>query len=183
MRISPARIYSVYSGRVSNRDFTDELLGRWSKIRPEIDVAPYQVTSRISRLGQLIAKQQEESFSEFRLNRGEVGVLSALRTADPPHRLSPTRLFRGLMLSSAGMTSRLDRLQRRGLVKRIPDPDDRRGILVELTAAGRKAVDDAVAANTAGERVFLENLSAKEVDTLIRLLRKMLTRVDVGSDR
>jgi DNA-binding MarR family transcriptional regulator len=165
------------------RDFTDELLNRWSNIRPELDVGPYEVTSRISRLGQLIARQQEESFSRFGLNRGEVGVLSALRTADPPHRLSPTSLFRGLMLSSAGMTSRLDRLERRGLVKRIPDPDDRRGILVELTAAGRKAVDEAVAANTGRERAFLDNLSPREVETLARLLKKMLAGVEPATLR
>ena len=162
------------------RDFTDRLLSRWSNIRPELDVAPYEVTGRIARLGQLIAKQQEDSFARFGLNRGEVGVLSALRTADPPHRLSPTSLFRGLMLSSAGMTSRLDRLERRGLVKRIPDPDDRRGIQVELTAGGRKAVDEAVAANTTRERAFLGGLSAKEVDTLARLLKKMLATIEPG---
>jgi len=139
---------------------------------------PYQVTARISRLGQHIARQQEETFGRFGLNRGEVGVLSALRTASPPHRLSPTTLFRGLMLSSAGMTSRLDRLERRALVKRIPDPDDRRGILVELTPAGRKAVDDAVAANTERERVLVGRLSAKEADTIARLLKKMLGSIE-----
>ena len=163
------------------RDFTDELLDRWSSVRPGIDMAPYEVTARISRLGQHIARQQEEAFAKFGLNRGEVGVLSALRTAAPPHRLSPTTLFRGLMLSSAGMTSRLDRLERRGLVKRIPDPGDRRGVLVELTSAGRKAVDDAVAANTSRERAFLGTLTAGEIAQLTRLLKKMLAAVEPAS--
>ena len=92
------------------------------------------------------------------LNRGEVGVLSALRTVGPPHRLSPTQLFKGLMLSSAGMTSRLDRLEARDLVVRRADPADRRGILVELTPKGKELVEAAVVANTAREREILAGL-------------------------
>ena len=160
------------------KDFTDQLLDRWAAINPELDVSPYEVTARISRLGTHIARQQEETFARVGLNRGEVGVLSALRTAPPPHRLSPTTLFRGLMLSSAGMTSRLDRLERRGFVKRIPDRDDRRAIQVELTAAGRKAVDEAVAANTNRERNLISELSPKEVESLARLLKKMLAGIE-----
>jgi DNA-binding MarR family transcriptional regulator len=164
-----------------SKDFTDQLLDRWAAIRPELDVRPYEVTARISRLGTHIARQQEETFARVGLNRGEVGVLSALRIAPPPHRLSPTTLFRGLMLSSAGMTSRLDRLERRGFVKRIPDPDDRRGIQVELTPAGRKAVDDAVAANTNRERNLLGDMTAKEIEALARLLKKMLAGIEPGA--
>ena len=114
------------------------------------------------------------------MNRGEVGVLSALRVADPPHRLSPTILFRGLMLSSAGMTSRIDRLERRGLVRRMPDPNDRRGVLVELTEAGRKVLEDAVAANTTSERALLGDLSPKQLATLSRLLRDVLASLEPG---
>ena len=69
---------------------------------------PLQVTARLSRIGPLLARRQEEVFSQFGLSRGEVGMLSALRIAGPPHRLSPSRLGRGLMMSSAGVTSRTD---------------------------------------------------------------------------
>ena len=78
------------------------------------------MTARLSRIGPLLARRQETIFDRFGLNRGEVGALSALRIAGPPHRLSPTRLGKGLMLSSAGVTSRIDRLERRGLVRRLP---------------------------------------------------------------
>lgn len=141
-------------------------------------MATYQVTARISRIGQHIARHQEEVFGRFGLSRGEVGVLSALRVAGPPHRLSPTSLFRGLMLSSAGITSRLDRLESRGLVKRTRGLNDRRAVLVELTAAGRKLLDEAVAANTKSERALLDDLSTKEIATLSRLLRKMLMTLE-----
>jgi len=107
--------------------------------------------------------------------------LSALRIAGPHQRLSPTHLFKGLMLSSAGITSRLDRLESRGLVKRTPDPERSGSVLVELTDAGRKVLEEAVAANTKSERALLGDLSPTEVETLGKLLRKMLAALEPGS--
>lgn len=155
-------------------DWTDTLLERWEDVRPRQEMEPYRVTARISRIGQHIARQQEEVFDRFGLNRGEVGVLSALRLAGPNERLTPTRLFKGLMLSSAGVTSRLDRLERRGYVKRKPDPNDRRGVLVELTEAGRKVLDQAVGANTSREKDLLASLNRQEQKALAALLKKLL---------
>lgn len=162
------------------KDWTDGLLERWAQIRPGIEMDVYQVSARISRIGQHIARRQDEVFGQFGLNRGEVGVLSALRVAGPPHRLSPTRLFKGLMLSSAGMTSRIDRLERRGYVTRTPDPTDRRGVLVELTDSGRKVLEEAVAANTKSERQLLGGMNAREVETLSKLLREILGGMEPG---
>jgi DNA-binding MarR family transcriptional regulator len=139
---------------------------------------PYQVTARISRIGLHIARRQEEAFGRLGLNRGEVGVLSALRLAGPDQQLSPTRLFKGLMLSSAGITSRLDRLERRGYVKRHRDPDDRRGVLVELTDAGREVLDNAVSANTGGEKELLAGLTKQEQKALAALLKKLLAGLE-----
>jgi DNA-binding MarR family transcriptional regulator len=162
------------------QDWTDNLLARWASIRPGLDMDAYQVTARISRIGLHIARHQEEVFGRLGLNRGEIGVLSALRTAGQ-QRLSPTRLFKGLMLSSAGITSRLDRLERRGFVRRAPDPEDRRAVLVELTDAGRKVLDEAVAANTKSEAALLDSLSPKEISTLGKLLRKLLAGLEPGT--
>lgn len=161
-----------------NRDWIDGVVERWSSLEPGVDFNAYLVTGRISRISTHIARRQEEVFGRFGLNRGEVGVLSALRTAGPPHLLSPTQLFKGLMLSSAGMTSRLDRLESRGLVARQADPGDRRGILVQLTPRGRELVDAAVAANTAEEQDILAGLGPKEVEALARLLQMLLTRLE-----
>ncbi len=161
------------------RDFTDHLIERWSTIRPDLGVGDLQVTARLARLGQHLARREEEVFARFGLNRGEVGVLSALRIAGPPHRLSPTRLGRGLMLSSAGVTSRLDRLERRGLVTRMPDPDDRRGVIVELTDRGFELVDAAVGANTGNERQVMARLDPDELATLEALLRKVLAGLEL----
>jgi DNA-binding MarR family transcriptional regulator len=84
------------------------------------------------------------------------------------------------MLSSAGMTSRIDRLERRGLVRRLPDPDDRRGVIVELTYQGLEIVDAAVAAITVSDRQLLERFDAEEMATLEGLLRKLLAGLEVS---
>ena len=141
-------------------------------------VGTLQVTARLSRIGPLLARRQDDVFSRFGLNRGEVGALSALRISGPPYRLSPTRLAKGLMLSSAGVTSRIDRLERRGYVRRLDDPDDRRGVIIELTDEGREVVDAAVAA-TASDRQLLERLDPQEVEQLEGLLRKVLALLEL----
>jgi DNA-binding MarR family transcriptional regulator len=155
-------------------DFTDKLLAKWDSARPDIGTGYLQVTARLARIGPHLARRQEAVFARFGLSRGEVGMLSALRTAGPPHRLSPTRLGQGLMLSSAGVTSRLDRLERRGFVRRLPDPDDRRGVIVELTDPGLDVVDAAVEANNLSDRQLMEGFEPDELQTLEALLRKLL---------
>lgn len=162
----------------AEKDWTDSLLESWADLKPDFQVLPYEVTARISRLALHVARHQEEVFGRFGLNRGDVGVLSALRIAGPPNRLSPTRLFKGLMLSSAGITSRLDRLEKRGLVQRIRDPNDRRGVLVELTDGGRTVLDEAVTASAAAEGDLVAGLERDEVETLAALLKKMLARLE-----
>jgi DNA-binding MarR family transcriptional regulator len=160
-------------------DPTDRLLTGWDEARPDLEVGALQVTARLSRIGPHLARRQEEVFSRFGLNRGEVGALSALRISGPPHRLSPTRLARGLMLSSAGVTSRIDRLERRGFVRRLADPNDRRGVIIELTDEGLAVVDGAVAANSASDRQLLERLDPQEVAQLEGLLRKLLSGLEL----
>jgi DNA-binding MarR family transcriptional regulator len=159
-------------------DTTDQVLSGWTRARPDLEVQELQVTARLSRIGPHLARRQEEVFGRFGLNRGEVGLLSSLRIAEP-HQLSPTRLARGLMLSSAGVTSRIDRLERRGLVRRLPDPNDRRGVIIELTDAGLEVVDAAVAANTVNDRQLLERLEPDELVTLEGLLRKLLAGLEI----
>lgn len=160
-------------------DPTDRLLSGWDDARPDLEVGTFQVTARLSRIGPHLARRQEAVFSRFGLNRGEVGALSALRIAGPPHRLSPTRLGKGLMLSSAGVTSRIDRLERRGFVRRLADPIDRRGVIIELTEEGLAIVDAAVAANAASDRLLLERLDPEELAQLETLLRKVLAGLEL----
>jgi DNA-binding MarR family transcriptional regulator len=160
-------------------DTTDRVLTGWEESRPDLEVGALQVTARLSRIGPLLARRQEEIFDRFGLSRGEVGALSALRISGSPYRLSPTRLAKGLMLSSAGITSRIDRLERRGFVRRLDDPDDRRGVIIELTDEGREVVDEAVAALAISDRQLLDRLDPQEVDQLEGLLRKVLALLEL----
>jgi DNA-binding MarR family transcriptional regulator len=162
------------------QDLTDRLVAAWRDVQPDLDTRALQITARLSRIGPLLARRQENVFGRFGLSRGEVGMLSALRVAGAPHRLSPTRLGRGLMLSSAGVTSRVDRLERRGYVRRLPDPDDRRGVIVELTEEGRAAVDAAVREITISDRELLERLDPAQLAQLEDLLRTLLAGLELS---
>ena len=155
-------------------DTTDRQLEGWSGVRPDLGVDALQVTARLTRVGAHLARRQDAVFGRFGLGRGEVGALSALRVAGPPYRLSPTHLAKGLMLSSAGITSRIDRLERRGFVRRLADPNDRRGVMVELTDEGLEAVDSAVAALTVSDQQLLARLEPDEIAQLESILRKLL---------
>jgi len=170
-----------YSSRDLERDWIDNVVEHWSALQPSLPVEAYHVTGRISRIAARLAQGQDEIFARYGLNRGDVGVLSALVMARPPHTLSPTQLFRGLMLSSAGMTKRLDRLERRGLVKRKADPKDRRGVMIQLSESGRRLVAKAVAENTRTEAALLSGLSAKERRLLGDLLRTLLRQLEPAS--
>jgi DNA-binding MarR family transcriptional regulator len=161
------------------RDLIDGAIGGWQGTRPDIDTKALQVTGRLARIGPHLARRQEAVLERFGLNRGEVGALSALRLSGPAHQLSPTRLGKGLMLSSAGVTSRIDRLERRGLVRRLPDPDDRRGVIIELTDLGVETVDEAVRAIAASDRELVERLDDDEIRTLEELLRKLLSGLEL----
>ena len=166
---------------MAKKDWTDALLDDFAALQPRQDMEPYEVTARLSRIALHVARVQEESFGKYGLNRGEVGVLAALRFAGPKQQLSPTRLFKGLMLSSAGITSRLDRLEERGYVKRSRHPDDRRGVLVELTDSGRHVLEVAVSADTVRERDLMAGLSTAERKTLAALLKKLLSSLEPNS--
>lgn len=162
-------------------DWIDQVVERWSALQPGLPVDAYHVTGRISRIATRIAQREEEIFGRYGLTRGDVGVLSALRTSPPPHALSPTQLFRGLMMSSAGMTKRLDRLEQQGLVKRNPDKTDRRGVTIHLTEPGRRLLARAVAENTKAEAVMLAGLSRTDRRVLADLLRAVLSRLEPAS--
>jgi len=163
---------------VAPKDWTDALLEQVGQVQRRRDMEPYEVTARISRIALHVARAQDESFGRFGLNRGEVGVLAALRFAGPKQQLSPTRLFKGLMLSSAGITSRLDRLESRGYVKRTRHPNDRRGVNIELTDTGRNVLEQAVTANSASEHGLVTGLNSAERRSLATLLKKLLAALE-----
>jgi DNA-binding MarR family transcriptional regulator len=159
-------------------DAVDAIVEQWQRERPDLDPSAKQVTGRIVRLASLFQQAYGDAFEEAGLSPGDYGVLVALRRAGAPFRLTPTELARQRMMTSGGMTPVLDRLERRGLVARLPNPEDRRGSLVELTKRGRGAVDAAMDRHADAEQALVEGLNAREREQLAGLLRKLLISVD-----
>ncbi|MBC8160432.1 MAG: MarR family transcriptional regulator [Roseiflexaceae bacterium] len=161
-----------------DNDYVDTILRQWQRERPDLDASPMGVIGRISRAARALGRALDATFASFGLNGGEFDVLATLRRSGPPYRLTPTELFRDLMLSSGAMTNRLDQLERANLVARTPDPSDRRGTLVALTTQGQELVDAAVAAHLANEHHLLDALSSDERAQLAQLLRKLLRSLE-----
>src|SRR6201981_3887558 len=126
------------------RDEVDDLVAAWREQRPDLDVAPLQVLSRVSRLARHLDRARRAAFAAHGLETWEFDVLSALRRTGPPYQLTPGALLRATLVTSGTMTNRVDRLAAAGLVHREPDPQDRRGVLVTLSQRGMAVGDGAV---------------------------------------
>jgi len=157
------------------RDEVDRLVEAWHRERADLDLAPVEVFSRISRLARLLDRARRQAFTAHRIEPWEFDVLAALRRAGAPYQLSPGRLLHETLVTSGTMTNRVDRLAGRGLVDRLPDPGDRRGVLVRLTAEGKSTVDAAFEELLGHERALLAALPAADRATLATLLKMLMT--------
>jgi DNA-binding MarR family transcriptional regulator len=155
------------------QDGVDRIIEQWESERPELDHSPIGVVGRISRLARELEQRLEPVYREHGLEPGWHDVLATLRRTGPPYELRPSELTGTLMLTSSGTTKRLDRLEQAGLVERAPDPQDRRGVLIRLTAKGREVIDATTEAHLENERRLLAALSAAEREQLAGLLRKL----------
>ena len=163
------------------RDEVDRLVEAWQRERPDLDVSPLQVLSRVTRLARHLDRQRGAAFAGSGLESWEFDVLAALRRAGPTHRLSPGQLLKETMVTSGTMTNRVDRLAARGLVTREPHPEDRRAVLVSLTDQGRRTVDAAFADLLAAEQQILADLDPAHREAITTALRALLA--PYGSDR
>ncbi len=158
----------------SEADEVDELVAAWRRERDDLDLAPVEVFSRITRLARLLDLARREAFTAHDIEPWEFDVLAALRRAGKPYQLSPGQLLRETMVTSGTMTNRIDRLTERELVDRSPDPGDRRGVLVGLTATGKRAVDGAFETLLDRERDLLGELTTVERRELADLLKRLM---------
>jgi DNA-binding MarR family transcriptional regulator len=156
------------------QDEVDRIVAAWRRERPDLDVAPLEVLSRVSRLARHLDRDRREAFGASGLEGWEFDVLAALRRAGDPHELSPSALAAQTLVTSGTMTNRIDRLAGRDLVERHPDPGDRRGVLVRLTGAGAARVDAALADLLVRERATLSAVSDVDAQQLARALRRLL---------
>lgn len=155
-------------------DTVDRMLEVWKHELPELDLATEGIVERIQKLNKHLDRAMNETLAEFGLDRGEWRLLGALRRSGPPYRRSPGHLADDLGLSSGAMTNRLDRLEEAGLLRRLPDPGDRRALKVELTEAGWQAWQDSTGAQAQKEALVASALDQSEKESLNGLLRRLM---------
>lgn len=155
-------------------DVVDQVLSQWKCERPQLDARPLAVVGRILRLAGILERRANLALEPFELRIWAFDVLGTLRRHGKPYEMTPTALMQSAMLSSGAMTNRLDQLERLGLVVRKPAPNDRRSLLVCLTAKGCKLIEQAAPARFDEAAEVVQNLSPAERKLLAELLRKLL---------
>lgn len=163
-----------------HRDEVDRLIAAWKRERPDADLSPLAILSRITRISRHLDLARRDAFAE--LDTWGFDVLAALRRAGAPHTLSPGQLMQETMVTSGTMTNRLDRLEELKLINRQPDPSDGRGSLVSLTPLGMKKVDEALDQLLKNERAFLTELNKSEQADLADLLSRLAANFDLESE-
>lgn len=155
-------------------DEVDRILKAWARETPDLDVGPLRVLSRVSRLARYLDLARREAFAQHNLDTWEFDVLAALRREGSPYELSPGQLIQQTLSTSGTMTNRIDRLAERGLVERLPDPRDRRGVRVRLLPEGRAIVGKALADLVKREEQILAGLSPQQREDIANLLRRLV---------
>ncbi len=159
-------------------DVVDRLVEQWAEQRPDLDLAPMATVARLLRVAGLLRAELERTAGEHGLDVPEGDILFTLRRAGPPYRLSPSQLSASLLVSSGTMTSRLDRLERKGLIERVAHPTDRRSTEVALSEEGLDLVERAVGAHVRREAELISALSGRRREQLDSLTRTLLAGLE-----
>ncbi len=162
----------------ARQDEVDRVVAAWGTVRPDLELAPLHVLSRVTRLGRHLDLARRGAFARHGLETWEFDVLAALRRAGEPYRLSPGALLTQTLVTSGTMTNRIDRLAERALVRRERSAEDRRGILVCLTDEGLLRVDDAFISLLDVEHELLEGMPEADQAALASLLRTITVRFE-----
>jgi len=160
--------------QTAQHDSVDRFLAEWAEDVPELDLDVEGIVDRIAALTKYLKRSADETFADFGLNHGEWKVLLALRRSGPPYRRSPGWLAEHLSISSGGMTNRLDRLEQADLIRRLPDPKDRRALQVELTDDGHRVWQESTGAQATKEATITATLDDAEKEQLTALLRRLM---------
>ena len=180
---SATAIATAPSDATAMQDNVDRMLEVWQRELPDLDLATEGIVERIQKINKYVDRAMNETLAQFNLDRGEWRLLGALRRSGPPYRRSPGYLAEDLGLSSGAMTNRLDRLEAAGLVRRLPDPDDRRGLKVELTDTGWQAWQDSVGVQAQKEAIVSSALEPEEKEQLNGLLRRIMLEFERTSGK
>lgn len=170
-------------GKIQQADAVDAIIQQWRQERPDLDTREMGVIGRLKRCAALLQHRLDETFSSFDMTNWEFDVLATLRRSGAPYRLTPTSLFSTMMVTSGTMTHRMQRLEARGLIKRIPNEEDARSMMVQLTTPGIKLIDRAVAEHIKNEHNILAPLKSAEFDQLEASLKKLLAILEPVAEK
>lgn len=162
---------------MADQDAVDRITGQWRDVRPDLDTSPMHVVSRVSRLSRRIDRRLAENFARHGIEAWMYDVLATLRRSGEPYELTAGALVSQAMVTTGAITNRIDRLEQRGLVERTTT-DDRRKVVVRLTPAGLKLVEEVVEGHLDTERELLASLSPRQQGELAGLLRTVLLGLD-----
>lgn len=160
-------------------DSIEALLAEWRRERPDLDSSPFGIFGRIWRLSTSMLGAAETWLTPLGLTFESFSLIVTLRRSGPPYELNPTALYRESLLSSGAITNRIDRVEARGLVKRLPDPNDRRGTIVRLTPKGRALADKAIKLHFEALAQMLSDIDGEERNRLAKLLSQLLMAIEV----
>lgn len=169
--------------KAKERDGIDERRAQWAAELPDLDTRGMAIIGRMRWITLNLRPPIEAIFRKYGLDSGEFDVLATLRRSGKPYCLRPTELYRWLMISSGGLTARLARLEKAGLISRVPDPDDARSMLVQLTPTGKTVAERAFREDMAFESEVLEALKPAELAALESLLRKLVLALTVETEK
>lgn len=164
-----------------DRDSVDDIIEQWNREWPGYEAESRAMLLRLFRINAHLERQIKAIVGDHGLTFYGTKILTVLRHSGPPYRLTPGELSRRLYVMSGTLTHQLDQLEKAGLIIRRPDPNDRRGVLVELTASGRSRIDAALLAVNAQQRRLLAALSDEERAAAAAILRKLLLHFEDGA--
>ncbi len=164
-------------------DAVDFMMEEWRRECPELDASAMAVLGRLHRTYYRYQEQLTEVFASFDLTMSGFSILAALRRAGSPFRRTAGELADANLVTTGGITQRVDKLERAGLVRRERDPDDRRVVYVDLTEQGLDVIDKVSAAHFANERRMLAGLTDTEQERLADLLSRLETSLDLAAVR
>lgn len=159
-------------------DPVDDVVQAWADRDPDLDASPLEVVGRLLLCAKHLEQALIEAVTPYGLTFGDFDVLNTLRRRGDPDGTKPGELARSSLITSGAMTTRLDRLQRSGLIKRTPDPADRRGLRIVLTKKGERLAYKALRAVLVADHTFLEPLNQAQQKAVASLLKRLLLATD-----
>jgi DNA-binding MarR family transcriptional regulator len=159
-------------------DSVDRMIEAWAETDPRVDARPLEVVGRLLLCTHHLQRELVAALRPFELSFGDFDVINTLRRRADEHGTNPRELARSALITSGAMTTRLDRLERAGLITRVPDVADGRSVRVLLTARGEKLAEQALQAVIAADESFLEPLSQRQRDAVASALKPLLLRYE-----